>query len=107
MTKRVLLPALLCAATIVANGASIHTGLLSYWPLDGDLWIGNNPQSSTRMWDGLIDDVAIWDRPLGAADALELYTAGQSGLSLGQIPEPSTGILGALAGLALVIRRRR
>ena len=70
------------------------------------LCIGCNPDRG-REWNGLLDDVAMWDRALTQTEVTEIFSAGQAGLSLGQIPEPSTGILGALAGLAVCLRRRR
>lgn len=41
-----------------------------------DLWIGNNPNVSNREWNGVIDDVAIWNRALDACQATHLYTSG-------------------------------
>lgn len=75
-----------------------------------DLLIGGNqqPGGDLRAWNGGIDDVALWNRPLTAAEIGEVYNAGLAGTSLGAIgvPEPSTGLLGFL-GLALLARRRR
>ncbi|MGJ8697925.1 MAG: LamG domain-containing protein [Verrucomicrobiaceae bacterium] len=36
MKKQLLIPAFLVAASLSANAAGIHAGLLNYWPLDGD-----------------------------------------------------------------------
>ncbi len=72
------------------------------------LYIGNNPgqDPASRMHDGLIDDVGMWDRVLSSSEISQIYDAGQQGISLGQIPEPSTGLFGLL-GLGLILRRRR
>ena len=74
------------------------------------LWIGNNggATDTNRMWDGLIDDVAQWDRALTPEEISLIYTSGQNGIALGAIiPEPSTGILLGLSGLLLCVRRRK
>ncbi|MCG8586647.1 MAG: LamG domain-containing protein, partial [Pirellulales bacterium] len=76
-----------------------------------ELWIGNNPEQAARMWDGLIDDVAIWDRALNLTEVQVIHNAGLAGTSLGEIaiPEPSTFALFALGlvGLLGLGRRRR
>jgi len=58
------------------------------------------------MFDGMIDDVGMWDRVLTQAEVSQIYNAGQSGISLGAIPEPASALLGFL-GLAMMFRRRR
>ena len=72
------------------------------------LQIGGNPQTGNRTWDGLLDDVGIWNRPLTAAEVGVIYNAGLQGNSLGTIiPEPSSIVL-AVFGLAFLgLRRRR
>ncbi|MDC1206398.1 LamG domain-containing protein [Akkermansiaceae bacterium] len=83
----------------------------------GELWIGNNSGASAgnppmpspvRMWDGLIDDVAQWDRELTASEISTIYNEGLAGNSLGAItiPEPSSITLALIAGLGLLRRRR-
>ena len=75
-----------------------------------DLLIGGNqqPGGDFRGWNGGIDDVALWNRPLSESEIGLIYNSGQLGTSLGAItvPEPSSGLLGFL-GLALIARRRR
>ena len=72
------------------------------------LMIGENPQGNGRDWNGGIDDVAIWNRALGADEVAAIFAAGQAGNSLGTlIPEPSTGLLGLLALGLFVARRKR
>jgi len=63
--------------------------------------------SGNRMWDGRIDDVAQWGRVLTPEEVSEIYDAGVAGVSLGEIPEPSSTLLLGLSGLMLTIRRRR
>ena len=46
------------------------------------MMIGQNPDTDDRTWDGLIDDVALWNRPL-ANDEISILFNG--GASLGQI----------------------
>ena len=38
--------------------------------------IGDNPDTTNRSWNGLVDDVAIWDRPLTEAEIGEIYNGG-------------------------------
>ncbi len=71
------------------------------------LQIGGNPQVPDRTWDGLLDDVGIWNRPLTAAEVGAIYNGGLQGNSLGTIiPEPSSIVL-AVFGLAFLGWRRR
>ncbi|MGC6426114.1 MAG: LamG domain-containing protein [Akkermansiaceae bacterium] len=69
------------------------------------LWIGGNPDRG-RQFDGQIDDVAMWDRGLSDAEVAQIYAAGQAGVALGAIPEPSSGLL-ALSGLLMGLARRK
>ncbi len=74
-----------------------------------NLNIGANPGTgaNNREWDGNIDDVAQWNRVLTQAEILQIYNSGRAGISLGQIPEPTTGMVAALSGWAFMLRRRR
>jgi hypothetical protein len=49
-----------------------------------DLYIGENVGARGRYWDGLIDDVAIWNRPLLDAEIASLWNGG-TGASLGSL----------------------
>ena len=69
----------------------------------GDARTGTSPD---RDWDGMLDEVAIWNRPLDSTEVAALYALGQAGQPLSSVPEPSTASL-LIAGLALALRRRR
>ena len=70
--------------------------------------IGENADSNGRGWLGDIDDVAIWNRALSQSEVDDIFNAGTAGGALGSlVPEPSTGLLGALAFGLLFIRRKR
>lgn len=74
----------------------------------------NNPDpSGDRDWDGMIDELAIWNRALDPSEinnantgssADSLYQRGLAGLA---VPEPSAVLLGGLGMLALLRRRSR
>lgn len=64
--------------------------------------IGDNPEANNRNWNGLIDELAFWNRTLTTDEVAQLYNNG-SGMA---IPEPATMGLLALSGLALLRRRR-
>ena len=81
-------------AAIAPSGANLNV-----------LCIGCNPDNG-REFNGLIDDLGMWDRALSLTEVQEIYQAGLQGTALGAIPEPSTGLLGLL-GLSLIFRRRR
>ena len=51
----------------------------------GTSYIGSDSGNNTRVFDGVIDDVAFFNRSLSAADVAVLYDAG-----LGQLPPPTT-----------------
>jgi hypothetical protein len=57
-----------------------------------------------RGFDGLIDEVALWNRPLNNDEVAAVYQRGLAGLA---IPEPSVTLLGGLGLLALLRRRAR
>ncbi len=52
------------------------------------MMIGQNPDTDDRTWDGLIDDVALWSRPLTEAEVVMI--AG-SEVSLGELAGVSSG----------------
>lgn len=78
-----------------------------------NMQIGGNPQAGGRAWDGLIDDVAIWDRALTADEVAAIWNNGD-GASIGSllapeiIPEPTTLLIWSLlAGLGIGLGWRR
>lgn len=72
--------------------------------------IGGNPQASGRGWDGMIDDVGIWNRALTTQEIASIYNGGRGAtirsLVAPPVPEPATASL-ALLGLAGLMARRR
>lgn len=59
--------------------------------------IGNNPDSATREWEGHIDDVAIWNRPLSPLEIGQIYNGGV-GASVGSLLGVDPPILGDFNG---------
>lgn len=59
------------------------------------LQIGGNPNAGGRDWNGGIDDVAMWGRPLTEAEIVEIYAKGQTGQPLSSLftlnPVPAVG----------------
>ncbi|MCP4814020.1 MAG: LamG domain-containing protein, partial [Planctomycetaceae bacterium] len=43
---------------------------------DNPMMIGENPDARNRTWNGLIDDVGIWDRPITAEEVALIYKDG-------------------------------
>lgn len=70
---------------------------------------GNARNGQDRVWDGMLDEIAIWDRPLTADEVGIVYATGRAGQSLlNPVPEPSTWVLGGIAvAWSLVMVRRR
>lgn len=60
-------------------------------------------RANGRLFDGSIDEVAVWNRDLTAQEAADLYNLGVAAVA---IPEPSVALLGGLGVLALLRRRR-
>jgi MYXO-CTERM domain-containing protein len=70
------------------------------------LCIGCNPDNG-REFNGLIDDLAMWDRAISEDEIGLIYSNGLAGNSLASvIPEPSSALLGLLGALGLLRRRR-
>jgi hypothetical protein len=70
------------APTITNNGST-------------NLHIGGNPNAGGREWNGDIDDVAMWGRPLTEEEIAEIFSKGQAGQALSSMltpnPVPSVG----------------
>ncbi len=43
-----------------------------------DLFIGNNPDEPGRSWNGMVDDMAIWDKALDACEVGFIYEGAES-----------------------------
>jgi hypothetical protein len=48
------------------------------------MMIGDNPDANGRFWNGLVDDIAVWDRPLNEKEIGALYNKG-AGASLSSL----------------------
>ncbi|YCM43841.1 LamG domain-containing protein [Verrucomicrobiaceae bacterium 227] len=91
-------------ATAPGGIESVYSGHLSTWN------IGDDPCCAGRELNAQLDDLAVWDEALSPADIAKITAGGNNGLdapsALAAVPEPSTSLLGALAALALLRRRR-
>jgi len=95
------------------NDAQAFAGAIS---MDGDdFWyLGTDRLIANRWFDGLLDDVGIWERALTEDEISTIYGAGLKGIDLAHaaasvVPEPSSFVLAALGLLAVVfcVRRRK
>ena len=78
------------------------TSLMDFPPLFfGDARTGTSPD---RDWDGMLDEVAIWNRALDANEVSALHNLGLAGQPLSSVPEASTSTLVCL-GLLFAGRR--
>lgn len=84
-------------ARIYINGQQSAAGLIGFgfsaFVTDGGLWaIGTDPGApNDRIFDGLVDDVAIYSGVLSAADALDIYNDGVAGENLAGGTYPGVG----------------
>jgi len=63
---------------VYVNGSLVANPSTTNFPSQlGDVSIGAG-YDTTRTWDGLIDEVAIWSRTLSAAEELQLYRRGSN-----------------------------
>ncbi len=91
------------------DGVKLTGGVPSLTDDDDDTsptMIGNNPDSPLRAWDGVIDDVGVWDAALSDEDVLRLWNDGDGRSIASVIPEPSVGML-VLLGAIVASRFRR
>lgn len=81
--------------------------------LNETVLLGGNPDSATdaagayRSWNGLMDDVALWNRVISEDEIQSIWNGGD-GASIGSlVPEPSTVVLVGLSAMALLAVRRK
>jgi hypothetical protein len=87
-------------SSIYVNDTLFHSGPTT--AAFGDIesfYVGGNGLNFTEGYHGLMDEFAVWDHPLSAAERTQVFN--------GVIPEPSTAALFGGAFLGLVARRRR
>lgn len=60
---------------VIATGAAPNTVDFVNGAIP-DLYIGANPQGGNREWNGEIDDLAIWGRPITAEEVAMIYNSG-------------------------------
>lgn len=61
---------------IYVNGSLLYTGSL-YMPAGGSkVFLGSNNAGSGGFYNGLLDEVGVWNRVLTAAEVTELYSTG-------------------------------
>lgn len=79
------------------NGVLLHTGSMAYEPVAGneDLIIGRSQLS--EFWDGMLDDIRIYNRALGEKEVNNLFTStspvvigGGGGIDPTPLPPPVT-----------------
>lgn len=72
------------------DGSLVHTGVINFSPtaVNADLTIGRSPDG--EFWNGLLDDVRIYDSVLSAADISDLASGGGSGGGGGEPPPPDS-----------------
>lgn len=63
--------------------------------------------ASDRPFDGLIDEIGIWNRELSATEISDAYQQGLSGLPLVAIPEPTSLTILGLGSILFAFRRRK
>ncbi len=66
------------------------------------LFIGENPDSTGRQWNGAIDDIALWNRPLTGPEVNALWNSGK-GLVVGSLPRTATSTISAQRSGANII----
>jgi len=62
--------------------ANLNLNIIS----SGEWRIGDDACCSNRNFDGLMDDLAVWDEPLNEGAILELYQNGLNGIKAGEDP---------------------
>lgn len=90
--------------TVLANTLTLATANIS----DTGFNFGRaRDGTNNRGFDGLIDEVGLWNRVLNADEITEIRSLGLAGNGIPSIPEPSAALLGSFGLLALLRRRAR
>ncbi len=81
---------------LYVDGALVKTGPLTFAPtaVTAPLTLGRSPDG--EYWDGLLDDVRIYDEVLGGAELVDLYETG--GGTPATVPDPPPTGAGACPG---------
>ncbi|SHK12782.1 PEP-CTERM protein-sorting domain-containing protein [Rubritalea squalenifaciens DSM 18772] len=87
-----------------SQGVTLDTGAAASFDFSTLHFGDSRSGSGERDWDGMIDEVAIYDRAITSDEVNELYNLGLTGQA---IPEPSAMALLCLAGLGVMCQRRR
>lgn len=96
---------------IYVDGAVVKSATVTAENLDSvnDLMVGVLEDSDgSETFDGLLDDFGFWDRNLSAAEIQGIFDSGNLGDDISVaviVPEPSSMVLAALGGLAMLRRR--
>ena len=93
---------------VYINGAnttsrSIATSSVNFPGLN----FGMHRGETGRVLDGMMDEVAVWDRALTGIEATEVYNLGLAGQAIIGIPEPSSILMISMAAVGLLLARRR
>jgi hypothetical protein len=83
---------------IYINGTLDSTGTVSVSTGSDPVTIGSDFLPSKRVWNGRIDDVRIYNRPLSSAEIAQLYALGQANIAHSDI-SPAMGVNAGLVGL--------
>ncbi len=79
----------------VLHGVITNAAVLASNPTK-HLFIGENPDSTGRQWNGEIDDVGIWNRVLSATEVAALWNSG-AGLALSTLPKAPAPLTATVA----------
>ncbi|MDP7453693.1 MAG: hypothetical protein QGE95_15695, partial [Arenicellales bacterium] len=60
---------------------------------DNPMMIGQNPDTGNRTWDGLIDDVGVWNRPISGEEVALIYNDGAGTVLVPPAPDLTDGLI--------------